>query len=441
MEFQTFLHTLDTKTVPKDTLLFAKRCTLDLIGVMAAGKHTDLGKIIADHAASQFGAGNKATTIMFDGRTVSPAGAALANGMTIDSIDAHDGFRPAKGHIGCHLLPALMAIYQAEGAPDGDGFLLDMVLGYEIGARAATALHGSVPDYHTSGAWGAVSSAAMGARHLKFDTETTRHAIGIAEYHGPRSQMMRCIDHPTMLKDGSGWGAMAGVSAVYLAQSGFTGAPAITIEGQDVADHWSDLGSRWTILEQYFKPYPVCRWAQPSVAAALAIADEHELTHETIETIEAVSFHEATRLATRKPRDTEQAQYSLPYSVAAALVFGQIGPEQVSGQSLSDPRVLRLSETMTLTETDAYNATFPADRLAHVVVTLKDGRVLKSDTHRAIGDHEYPLTDQEISAKFHALSNPVIGEARAKRIETMVNRLDEGGSVDELLTELSAPII
>ena len=42
--------------------------------------------------------------------------------------------------------------------------------------------------------------------------------------------MMRCIDHPTMVKDGSGWGAFAGVSAAYLAADGFTGAPAITIE-------------------------------------------------------------------------------------------------------------------------------------------------------------------------------------------------------------------
>ena len=406
---------------------------------MAAGKSTDLGKIIADHAASQFGAGNKAATIMFDGRPVSPAGAALANGMTIDAIDAHDGFRPAKGHIGCNLLPALMAFYQADGSPDGMGFLLDLVLGYEIGARAATALHDSVPDYHTSGAWGAVSSAAMGARHLGFDEEKTRHAMGIADYHGPRSQMMRCIDHPTMLKDGSGWGAMAGVSAVYLAQSGFTGAPAITIEGKDVADHWSDLGSRWTILEQYFKPYPVCRWAQPSVAAALAITAEHNLSHDDIEQIEAVSFHEACRLATRAPEDTEQAQYSLPYSVAASLVFGKIGPKEVSGESLKDPRVLRLAQSMVLTETETYNATFPADRLAHVVVTLKCGRVLTSETHRAIGDHEYPLTDAEISKKFHSLADPVIGETRAKRIEAMVDELDHGGSVADLLTELSAP--
>ncbi|MFQ5611494.1 MAG: hypothetical protein ACE5H9_05120 [Anaerolineae bacterium] len=93
--------------------------------------------------------------------------------------------------------------------------------------------------------------------------EQTRQAMGIAEYHGPRSQMMRCIDHPTMLKDGSGWGAMAGVNAGMLAAQGFTGAPALTVESEAVASCWADLGSRWLIMEQGFKPHAVCWWAQP----------------------------------------------------------------------------------------------------------------------------------------------------------------------------------
>ena len=67
-----------------------------------------------------------------------------------------------------------------------------------------------------------------------------------------------------MVKDGSGWGAVAGVSAAYLAQTGFTGAPANLLEG----DAWLDLGQRWLILEQYVNPEPVCRWAQPAVHAA-----------------------------------------------------------------------------------------------------------------------------------------------------------------------------
>jgi len=327
--FLNFLHNTEFQDVPEAVIAFARRCLLDLVGVMAAGSQTNLARIVSDHAASQFGSDRPLASIMFDGRRLSPAGAALANGMMIDSIDAHDGFKPVKGHIGCHVLPAIMAFNQATGSGDGKRFLTDLVVGYEVGARAGAALHASVTDYHTSGAWGAVTAAAVGSRILQLDAGVTRHAIGIGEYHGPRSQMMRCIDHPTMLKDGSGWGAVAGVSAAYLAASGFTGAPAITIEGNDVAEHWADLGSRWTILEQYFKPYPVCRWAQPATAAALAIVEQHAITYTDIAEIEVFSFHEACRLATRAPIDTEQAQYSLPFPVAAALVFGKIGPAEI----------------------------------------------------------------------------------------------------------------
>lgn len=79
--------------------------------------------------------------------------------------------------------------------------------------------------------------------------------------------MMRCIDAPTMVKDGSGWGGMAAVSAVYLARAGCTRAPAITAEGVDVADLRGDPGQTWRVMERYDKPFPVCRWAQPEVQA------------------------------------------------------------------------------------------------------------------------------------------------------------------------------
>jgi 2-methylcitrate dehydratase PrpD len=79
--------------------------------------------------------------------------------------------------------------------------------------------------------------------------EETRHAVGIAEFYGPRSQMMRLIDHPSMLKDSAGWGATAGASAVHLARAGFSGAPALIVE--QTPDHRADLangGSRWSSI-------------------------------------------------------------------------------------------------------------------------------------------------------------------------------------------------
>ena len=93
-----FIHDVTFDALPVVTVAEAQRCLLDLIGVAAASLSTDLSRIIRNHAVDHFGPGGRKASIIFDGRVVSPAGAALAGGMAIDSIDAHDGHKPTKGH-------------------------------------------------------------------------------------------------------------------------------------------------------------------------------------------------------------------------------------------------------------------------------------------------------------------------------------------------------
>lgn len=430
-----FLHDLTFDDIPQDALDWAEICLKDLICVAAAGSETSLSALIRDHVASQFGAGDAGARMLFDGRRVSPAGAALAGGMTIDSVDAHDGWKPCKGHAGCGVLPSLLAFSEAEERDDGREFLTSLVIGYEVACRAGVALHGTVPDYHTSGAWVAVAAAGLGARAMGLDVERSRHALGIAEYHGPRSQMMRCIDHPTMLKDGSGWGAMAGVSAAYLARDGFTGAPAITVE--DAPDYWADLGSRWFITEQYFKPSPVCRWAQAPMEAARALRAAHDLTPEMIGHVEVESFHEAIRLHTRHPQTTEEAQYSLPYPVAAALVRGGVGPGEIREDCFRDPEIQRLSGGMRLYENEECNAAFPAQRFAYVRLHMTSGEVIASERFAARGDPETPLTSAEFEEKFFTYATPVVGAQRSKAIKDAAEALKTGGRVSDLIAMIT----
>jgi 2-methylcitrate dehydratase PrpD len=411
----------------------AELCVLDLIGVAAGGLGTRLSEIIRDSAPAIFGG---TAPILFDARTASPAGAALTAGMTIDALDGHDGYNPSKGHIGCPLFPAALALAHETGA-SGRAFVEAIVMGYEFGGRVAVAQHATVSDYHTSGSWGAVTAAAAGARLLSLDAERTRHALGIAEYHGPRSQMMRCIDHPTMLKDGSGWGAMTGVAAVEMAARGFTGAPAITVE--EAPDHWSDFGTRWLILEQYFKPYPVCRWAQAPVEGVLALRAAHGLTAEQVERIEVTTFHEAVRLATRRPQTTEEAQYSTSFPCAVAMVRGAVTPADVGEDALNDPGVLRLSDTLVMAEDARSNAAFPQERLARVTLVLRDGTRLDGAEMSPKWDHRAPPTEAELRAKFHALADPVLGIARAAAIETALADLPNTG-LEPLTDQLFAPI-
>jgi 2-methylcitrate dehydratase PrpD len=433
MNLTGFIHRLRYQDLPEHVVAQARRCVLDLLGVAAGGTQTPLSQIIRRHAVRHFASHDQEARILFDGRRASMAGAALAGGMTIDSLDAHDGHVLTKGHAGVAVLPTVLAFADALHQLDGQEFLTQIVIGYEIATRAGIALHATACDYHTSGAWNTIACAALGARNLQLDAQQTLEAMGIAEYHGPRSQMMRCIDHPTMVKDGSGWGAMTGISAALLAQDGFTGAPAVTVQADEVAPTWADLGQRWRILDQYFKPYPVCRWAQPAVEAAMGLARAHRFRAEDISGIEVWTFHEACRLATRVPTSTEQAQYSLPFSVAAALRHGRLGAPEVANNGLEDQLTHKLSTAMALHEHAAYNDLFPAERWAHVRVNLQDGRQLDSLPTIARGNPENPLSADDINLKYFAFSEAVLGPVRARQIADLVAQL---GFSDTALAEL-----
>lgn len=420
-----FLENFALKDAPPEVASEAKRCLMDLIGVAAGGSRTELSRIICAHAAEEFGGD---VPILFSDQTASSSGAALAGGMTIDALDGHDGYNPAKGHIGCGLLPALLAL----AGDDGDAFLQAFILGYEFGGRFAVTLHSTAPDYHTSGAWIAPTIAAVCGPLAGLTTQQLPHAVGIAEYHGPRSQMMRCIDHPTMLKDGSGWGAMAGVSAVRLAAAGFTGAPAITWDGPE----WRDLGARWVMLEQYIKPYPVCRWAHAPVEAALALRKKHGLTSEDIDAVQIITFHEACRLAENDPQTTEAAQYSTSYPVALALVDGAVQLEALTNCPTRDPEVARIAKAITMGEDDLANAKFPTTRLAKVALTLRDGREVVSDWTEPKWDYDDRPTDAELEDKYRALAEPVLGVVRAQAVLDAIAGL-EGGYVAPLRAALA----
>jgi 2-methylcitrate dehydratase PrpD len=359
--------------------------------------------------------------------------------MTIDSMDAHDGHKLVKGHVGSGVLPALLAFCQAEQRYDDREFLTCLVLGYEIGTRAGIALHQTACDYHTSGAWVSIATAAIGARALGLSPAQTREAMGIAEYHGPRSQMMRVIDSPTMVKDGSGWGAMAGVSAAYLAAKGFTGAPAVLVEDPALTPLWSDLGECWRIREQYFKPYPVCRWAQPAIEAALSICKKQQLDAAQIDHIEVSTFHEAKRLGTTTPINTEQAQYSLPFATAAAIVFRKLGSLEVSGDALLNSEVLRLSCSMQVDECDEFNQAFPQKRFAELCIVTKQGDRFKSGPTQARGDPEAPLSNNEIEQKFHQLCADSIGARAAEQIKSAVYALGSGKDIQTLIKLITKP--
>jgi len=441
--FLDFLNDTQWDDLPEPVRQMSVVCLRDLLGVAAGALQTDCSRIIRDHAVTHMASGNHgpSSRLLFDGREASPTGTAMAGAMSIDSLDAHDGYRPNKGHVGAWALPAILAMVDAEknSARGGRDFLTLLAVGYELGSRLGVAQHATVPDYHASGSWGAVGSAALASRILGLNAGQTREAMGIAEYHSPRSQMMRCIDHPTMVKDSSGWGAMTGVSSTYLAQSGFTGAPALIVDSPECHGYWDDLGETWLILEQYFKPYPVCRWAQAAMVAAQTLRVAHDIAPDNIDRIEIATFHEGVRLNHPNPATTEQAQYSLPFPVAALLVNGKCGAEEVTS-GLNDPGILALANRVHMVEDDECNRRFPAERLARATITLSDGRRFESEAVQADGDPETPLSPEEFQTKFDELAVPTLGRSGADDVWRLAGSLADDQPLQLFLsTVLSSP--
>jgi 2-methylcitrate dehydratase PrpD len=420
MSIATYIHDLSWEDIPDGVRSQARRCLLDTLGAAIGGRQTDLSRIIHDYAATVYQ--GQGARLWLDGRAVSPPGAALANAMTIDALDIHDGHRLVKGHASVALVPAALATLglaagDAVTPVSGRELLTTLVVGWEVALRAGRVLHATAKDYHASGAWSALGCAAITSRRLGLGAEATRHALGIAEYHGPRAQIMRCVDHPTMLKDGSGWGAMAGVSAGLLAHAGFTGAPAVTVEAAEVADIWSDLGRTWVTAEQDFKPYAVCYWAQPAIAGALALRRAHRPPLETIRRIRVSTFREATHLDLPRPRTTEEAQYSLPFPVAAALVHGRLGAGELTGEALRDPRVLDLSDRVELVDEPDYDRRFPVERIARVYIETSTGEVFDSGEAEALWDGPGLPADAELREKFRWLTRGRLPASRSAALE------------------------
>ena len=409
----------------------SKRCLLDTLGALIAGAETPPAGVVANVVESQY-RGSEAT-VLIRGTKVTATGAVLANGFAANALDIDDGYRLVKGHPGACVLPVILTAAELTPSCTGTDFLTALVIGYELGIRAGRIRHAGYEAYHSSGSWGAVAGAAAAGRIMGLQAGKLRHAMGAAEYHAPIAPMMKGIETPSMGKDSIGWGAMVAILSVLMAREGFTGIEPLFSDTPEPA--WiEDLGHDWQIFNLYFKPYATCRWAQPAVDGVLKIKIEQNITTADIRAIRIHSFAAACALTTAPPANTEEAQYNIAYPVAAALIDGEVGPQQVLPPRIFDKDLRDLLSKISTTVVQEYDEAFPAKTYAEVVVETTRGETLSSG--RMEPRWEPPSTlpsDDELEAKFRWLVNPVLGESRCNELVRLIWNFEKEEHADVLI--------
>lgn len=408
-----FLGRLRWNDLPEPVRRRTDALVRDFTAVTCAGMATPTAAIAADYAVAQHG-GNEAT-LLYDGRRVSATGAAWANGVLANSLDLDDGHRLVKGHPGAIVIPAALAIAETIAAPREE-VLAAITVGYEVAVRAGIALHARDSDYHGSGAWGAIGAAAAGARLLRLDPAQVGHALGLAEYHAPMAPVMRSTADPAMTKDACGWGALAGTSSALLAAAGFTATHCLALDA--LADSSARLGEHWCVHDMYIKAFPCCRWSQPAIAAALEVRTAYEIDPRTIDRVTVRTFAAAAALSRRPPTTTEEAQYSLLWPVAAALVHGDFGVEHVLPPAFDDRLIHDLANLIEVEIDPVLDSAFPGVRRSAVTVETTDGRCYSSELTEAPGEPDDPQWADIISTKFARYAGQLPTESPLHRLLT-----------------------
>jgi 2-methylcitrate dehydratase PrpD len=419
-----------------------KMCLVDIVAAIVAGALTPISEISAAYAPVAW-PGDQATILLHD-RQATAAGAAFANAHAANALDCDDGGSYTRGHQGAQVIPTALALCEKLGL-SGRAMLAAVVVGYEISHRFGRAWHHHQhPVYQADGSWGSVACAATAANLMGLDMEAIQHALGIAEYHAPNLPMERDLVAPAMVKHGHGWGAMTGIVAAELAERGFTGIPGL-FGFQEYQDWVSTLGDEYIMLDGVsFKRYCSCGWSHHALAGVQKLQREHGWDVGDIAAIQVEGHHWTAVLHTAHPATTEEAQFSVKWPVAAYLVDGEVGPDQVLESRLGDPSINALVDKITLVESDElddlYRPAFEGREgglsASRVVIHLEDGRILDSglvsDSCRiaASGDEE------RLEKKFRWLTSFVLGGDRIDELLEMLWHFDAVQDVHELTSLL-----
>ncbi len=381
--------------------------------------------------------GNPLTTLIGGGRTA-PDRAALHNSAAVRYLDFNDTFM-APGE-SCHPSDNLGAVLAAVEFAAGSGrdLLVALAVAYHVQCRLSEAapvrIHGF--DHTTQGAYAAAAGAARG---LGLDAAQTANAIAIS---GTAYNALR-VTRTGALSNWKGLAypntAFGAVHAAFLARAGITG-PAEVFEGnkgfrETIAGpfhiDWAAEGLD-AVMRTSTKRYNAEFHSQAALEAVLELRTAERIEPAAIRRVSLDVFQVAFDIIgggeegdKRVVRTKEEADHSLPYMVAVALIDGQVLPAQYRPQRILRADVQDLLRRIDVRPADDLSARFPQEHACRVRIELEDGRVFTRAKSDFEGFYTRPAGWAEVEAKFRRLAEPVAGAAAASELIAAVKTLDE----------------
>ena len=374
--------------------------------------------------------------------------AVLYNSALIRYLDFNDSYL-AKGET-CHPsdnLGAILAAGEFAGATGRD-LMTALAVAYQVQCRLSDVapVRARGFDHTVQGAYAVASGVS---KILGLDRSQTANAIAISgtAFNALRVTRTGKLSH----WKGLAYPNMAAgcARAVVLARHGITG-PLEVIEGdKGLMDaitgcfqiNWPGEGLE-RVGRTTVKKYDAEIHSQTAIEAVLMLLRQYQFSSTDIERVDVEIFDVAyniigggeegdkTVVSTK-----EQADHSLPYMLAVAILDGQVMPEQYEQERIGLADVQDLLGKVYVEPNEHYSERFPDEMPCRVRITLKDGRVLERETKDYEGFHTRPMSWETVVQKFNKIASPNASAGQRAGIADAVANLEQV-SVRELMDQL-----
>ncbi len=421
--------------LPDEVVRSIRERLLDTIG-LCLGAHPLDTSSMARSLALAWGGPREATTIGF-GDLLPATGAGFVNGVLAHSLDFDDTHLPSVLHPSASVIPAALAAAEAVQA-SLEATIAAAAAGYEVCIRTGMAaydreLGNSIffeRGWHATSICGTLAAAVVGAKLYGLDAEGIGHALGIACSMG--SGIIEANRAGGSVKRlHCGWAVHAGLIAAQCARAGITGPPTALegrfgfyqafCSGRFFPDEIvRGLGNEWCIPGIFYKPYPANHFTHAGIDAALRLRERVDVGQ-----IESLTLGVATptvrtigepREEKIRPRSGYHAQFSGPFTVAAALIGGGglgVDLDDFTDANALAPRYLELASKVTVVADPRCDSIFPNQFPAILSARLQDGSVIEEVVLVNRGGPDNPLSREELTVKFTGNATRTISRDRA----------------------------